>query len=301
MDWKKILTILSALVIISLLFFYLSPFNVSEFIAKKSENTNFSLNSSDSMQFYPNMRFPDSAISYKINDCPLEKRNEMENAFEIISNKTVLNFYIAKSDEEISIICKEKTRTEGGLFIAGEGGPIKVMQGEKFNVIMQGEILLLRESKCKNPNIAIHELFHVLGFNHSLNSANIMYYVSDCGQTIGDDQIKLINNLYSVLSHADLTFKDASAVLHGRFMDVNMTIKNSGLKDSEKAIVEIYADDELVKEIDFDKLEIGYERIITLGNIFVTKINPEKIELFINAGFNELEKNNNKIKLEIKK
>ena len=149
MDWKKILTILSALVIISLLFFYLSPFNVSEFIAKKSENTNFSLNSSDSMQFYPNMRFPDSAISYKINDCPLEKRNEMENAFEIISNKTVLNFYIAKSDEEISIICKEKTRTEGGLFIAGEGGPIKVMQGEKFNVIMQGEILLLRESKCK--------------------------------------------------------------------------------------------------------------------------------------------------------
>src|SRR3989344_8150556 len=110
MDWKKILTILSALVIISLLFFYLSPFNVSEFIAKKSENTNFSLNSSDSMQFYPNMRFPDSAISYKINDCPLEKRNEMENAFEIISNKTVLNFYIAKSDEEISIICKEKTR-----------------------------------------------------------------------------------------------------------------------------------------------------------------------------------------------
>jgi len=80
-----------------------------------------------------------------------------------------------------------------------------------------------------------------------------------------------------------------------------MTIRNNGLKDSERVKVIIYADEEFVKEIDLDALEIGYGKKIMLGNVWVPKINVNRLEFFINSSFSELEKNNNRIILEIKK
>jgi len=49
-------------------------------------NTNFSLNNSlnPEMQFYPNMRFPSSNISYRIErNCTLEKKKDILEAFKI--------------------------------------------------------------------------------------------------------------------------------------------------------------------------------------------------------------------------
>ena len=56
-----------------------------------------------------------------------------------------------------------------GKFIAGEGGPTNITVSGKYNVITHGSILLIRESRCSIPTIAIHELLHVLGFKHSNN------------------------------------------------------------------------------------------------------------------------------------
>ncbi len=174
------------------------PYQNGIFEITSGGNSNFSLYDygNDNMQFYKNMRFPDSTISYKIENCPLQKTNDMENSFKIISNLTSLRFYPADQNQEILITCKERTVIEDGLFIAGEGGPTKIVSEKNFNVILNGEILLLRESDCPTPNVEIHELLHVLGFNHSANSKNIMYPISRCGQTIGEDTIELLNNLY---------------------------------------------------------------------------------------------------------
>ena len=59
-----------------------------------------------------------------------------------------------------------------GLFIAGEGGPSNITKSGDFSVITHGSILLIKESKCERPNIAIHELLHALGFDHSENPNN---------------------------------------------------------------------------------------------------------------------------------
>ena len=128
-----------------------------------------------------------------------------------------------------------------------------------------------------------------------------MYFISNCGQTIGEDIPELINELYSVSSYPDLSFENVSAVMHGRYLDINMSVRNNGLKDSEKVKVMIYADETFVKEIDLDALKIGYGRIIMLGNVWVPKINVKELEFFINSSFEEMEKNNNRIILEIKK
>ena len=301
MGLKTFLSLIFILFAILLLIFYwFVPFETIEF-GVTSGNYNFSLNTSETnMQFYQNMRYPNSKISYRIYDCPLQKKDDMKRAFEMISNKTILDFYSINSNEEISVTCDSTNKIEEGLFIAGEGGPTNITKGEIFNVILHGKILLIRESKCERPNIALHELLHALGFNHSDNSNNIMYPVSKCKQTIGEDILKLINELYSVQSYPDISFENVSAVMHGRYLDTNISVRNNGLKDSEKTKIEIYADGKPVKEIELDILRIGYGRMIILSNIWIKKTNVEKLEFFINSSFSELEKNNNKIILEIK-
>jgi hypothetical protein len=300
---KIILGFICVLCVVGLLALYwFFPLSNAEFKVNAG-NSNFSVGSEgmESMQFYPNMRYPDSRISYRIEDCTLQKKGDMERAFEILEGITVLNFYPVSSEEEIYITCEEIIKvSEPGLFIAGEGGPTKVIAGEKFNVILSGEILLIKDSKCENPNIAIHELLHALGFEHSTNPNNIMYNYTKCSQTIGDDIPDLLNKLYSFPSYADLSIVNITADIHGRYLDSNITIKNSGLKNSENAVLKIYADEKLVDEIDVSPIEFGEGKIIILKNILISKISVDKLNFVIDTNFNELEKENNKITLEIK-
>ncbi len=300
MGLKTILVLVLIFILMSLTFLYFVPLNTINF---STSNYNFSIiQGNETMQFYPNMRFPTAEISYKISDCPLKKQNDMEFAFTIMENLTSLRFYPVSNNEGISITCQDKPiASGGGLFTAGEGGPTNITIAGRFNVITHGEILLIKESTCPKPNVALHELFHVLGFQHSTNPDNIMYNISKCEETIGDDMIQLINNLYLIPSSPDLAFEDASATMSGRFLDVNMTITNIGLNEAGSSKVDIYTDGNLLKEIDLEPFAMGNGRIITIENIFVSQININEIELVINNDFNELSKDNNNLTLEIKK
>ncbi|MFH1918133.1 MAG: matrixin family metalloprotease, partial [Nanoarchaeota archaeon] len=249
--------------------------------------------------FYDNMRYPDSTISYRIDDCPLQKKNDMEGALEILSNKTLLEFQPVIIDEEISITCDSKNRVEGSLFIAGEGGPTNITRAGEFNVISHGMILLIKESKCERPNVAIHELLHALGFEHSLNSNNIMYNISKCDQIIGDDTIELINELYTLPSYPDLAIENVSAVMNGKFLDTNISIRNNGFKESGATNIMIYADDKLVKEVELSSLGIGHGSIILLENVLVLNLNVKELKFVINSDFDELDKRNNEIVLSV--
>jgi len=285
--------------IIMLVFYWFIPFQKIEFVLNGG-SSNFSLyNFDEEMQFYSNMRFPNKEISYKINDCPLQKKDDMLRAFDLMSNQTILEFFPVVNNEEITISCDDKNRIEGGLFIAGEGGPTNVTQNKNFNVITQGNILLIKESKCPQSNIATHELLHVLGFNHSSNSNNIMYPISDCKQTLGDIP-NLINEIYSIESLADLEIEDVSAIMNGKYLDVNISIRNNGLIKSEKAEINILSGNEIVKKIYLEPLGQGYGIQITLTNIWIPKLEVNEIEFSIETSFEELNKQNNKKILSIK-
>jgi len=302
MNWKAILGFIFLLIVVGLLVVYwFIPLDSSEFFVKNRE-TNFSLNSDISgVQFYENMRFPTPEISYKIDDCPLQKQDDMRRGFDIVENLTILTFYPVNSNEEISITCSSDNRIEEGMFIAGEGGPTNITQGGNFNVIFSGTILLIKDSKCANPNVAMHELFHVLGFNHSENPNNLMYPVSKCRQEISEDMVKLIDDLYSVPTYADLSFQNVSAIMNGKYLNTNFTVRNYGLKNSAPSQVKIYADGKNVKTVDLKSVEIGYGRSISLQNVFVTQLSVDELKLQIETNFPELDKENNEVILEIKK
>lgn len=301
MPSKIIFGLIFFIVVVGLLgFYWIVPYNEIDF-GFKERNYNFSLNDSDKgMQFYPNMRFPSSTISYSINACPLGKQEDMKRAFEILSKETVLRFYSVSNDAQIAVTCDSKNKLEGGLFIAGEGGPSNITKTSYFNVIKKGKILLIKESQCENPGIATHELLHVLGFDHSQNSNNIMYNVSQCNQEIGSDIINTINRLYSTPSYSDLSVENVSAAMHGKYLNTNFTVMNQGLKDSKDSILKIYADNKLVKEVDIPELEIGYGRKISLINIFVLQISTSELKFVIDYNEAELYKENNEIILNIK-
>jgi len=295
-----LLVILFILLLVSAWLFL--PYQSGRFEVDPNGNHNFSLfdYGREEMQFYKNMRFPDSRISYKIDNCALQKVNDMEEAFDTISDLTVLEFYRVVEEQEVTVTCKERTVIEGDLFIAGEGGPTRIVPGQNFNVILNGDILLLRDSNCATPNVGIHELLHVLGFNHSDNQNNIMYPISECGQTIGYDTIELLNEIYSVPSHPELSLYNVSALTHGRYIDLNFSVQNQGLQKSIPTKVNIYADDKKIKDIDIKSLDIGQGMIFSLTNIGVTQISIGRIKLEIAYAAQELDKTNNVALLKIK-
>ena len=278
--------------------YWFVPFQQIEFGV--SGNTNFSVDGfEDSMQFYPDMRFPSSDIPYRIDGCPLQKQDDMERGFAILGNETGLNFYPVSGGEEISVGCDSNVRIENGMFIAGEGGPTNITQTGKFNVILSGRIMLLKDSECEKPNVAIHELLHVLGFKHSENPNNIMYNYSKCGQTIGDDIINLLKDLYAVPSEPDLAFESVNASVHGRYLDAEMNVRNVGLQKAGGSKISIYADGKLVEEVELDELEVGYGRKISLKNVGIMQISVSELDFEIEYDYEELNKENNNIKMEI--
>lgn len=295
MGWKEISGIvLIFLIIIFLIIYWFVPFQDIE-LNLEPTNSNFSVTNYSKMQFYENMRYPSNKISYKIYDCPLSKKSNMEEAFSILEGLTILDFYSVESGEEISVTCDDTTKVEEGLFIAGEGGPTNITIAGNFNVIHAGKILLIRESECVTPNVALHELLHALGFDHSENKNNIMYEVSNCKQTIGDDIAMSINTLYSIEALPDLAFEEVNISLNGKYLDANLSVRNNGLKYSQEAKIIIYADDKEIKQVELGPLDIGYGRKISLSNVWITKINIHQIKFVIDANFVEIDKSNNEI------
>lgn len=297
---KVLLTFISIVALAGLLFFYLAPFQIVYF-GTNSGNHNFSiLGNNTEMQFYPNIRFPFNEISYKIFNCTLQKKDDMQYAFTIIENLTSLRFSPVSDSEEISVTCEEKNRYDNGLFIAGEGGPVNITATRNFNVVTKGEISLIKNSDCVYPNIAIHELLHVLGFKHSDNPNNIMYNITNCNQVISDDVIRLINQLYAVPSYPDLVLENVSGIMKGRFLEVNFSVINAGLSDAKESNVTIYSGDKLIQETTVHSLLVGYGRFVHISNIWIPQTNIEKLSFDIKYNFEEIDKENNKATLEIR-
>lgn len=291
------LGLVSFLLIGMLVLYWFVPTEDIEFGIERSSN--FSLDENMVlMQFYDNMRFPDKIISYSISDdCTIKKKSDMRWAFDIVENETILKFNEFSENGQIIVDCDNRNRVEEGLFIAGEGGPTNITKGENFNVILNGQILLIKDSECERPNIAIHELLHVLGFNHSDNVNNIMYPVSKCKQVIGDEIPSEIDRLYSTPSYPDLLIRDVSIEMHGRYIDLNISIFNDGLKEVEKFDLIIFANEKEIKKIEMDRLGIGTGLNIELTNLLLTKIKIEEIRVLIETNETELSLENNQILL----
>jgi hypothetical protein len=199
------------------------------------------------------------------------------------------------------VTCSDKQRIENGLFIAGEGGPTKAVQSGKYYVILNGEVLLIKDSECYNPNIAFHGVLHALGFEHSTNKKNILYNISFCNQEIGTDTINLINDLYKEKGFPDLYFENITVKIHNGYLTSNFSVRNIGLDSAESSEVSIILKGDEIKRINLSELEIGEGVLISLENLKIKTKSITNITFVINTNFKEIDKENNLLILKMNK
>ena len=282
-----------------------------EVLKSQSGSSDGNLNSSltDVKQFYPNMKFNHNSISYNFDaSCDQTKQDKMLQAFDDISSQVgYISFYYDPNNPDIEILCSEDSEaaptpngSAGDYFIAGEGGSKEIIETGRYNVINQGVVLFYGDVKnslsCDQPNVEIHELMHVFGFNHSVSKDSIMYPVLlSCNQKLDDSIINQLKALYSQQNLPDLYFENISVIKKGRYLDFNFTIKNSGDVDANNVDYSIFDEDSLVETRHIGNIKYGAGLIIAVENLKLIHRDPSEIKFVIdnNNTISEIDKNNN--------
>ncbi len=259
-------------------------------------------------QFYPNMKFNHNSISYTLDpQCTEEKKGKMKEAFTELSKEVpVLSFreIHQEAEPDIEVTCSKKAErlkeeTKKGFFVAGEGGAREIIQTGRYNVITNGVILLYDNTRginCGWPNVELHELIHVFGFGHSEDRNSLMYPTLDsCSQKLDESIINEIQTLHSQENLPDLYFEHIDAIRKARYLDFNITVRNSGTIDAESVILTVVDDGEEIEEFDLEDMSFGGGITFQVGNLKLKSRTSEKLELVIDASdsIKELDEGNN--------
>ncbi len=256
-----------------------------------------------SVQFYPFMRFSDSQITYYIYPaCNKNKEDKVISAFSTLESSTLLRFIpTTQEDADLEIFCSNiaPVADERNHFVAGEGGPSKVINTSLYYVILHGKVSLYRDDPCDESKVALHEILHALGFDHSQNSLSIMYPITNCKQQLDQYIIDSINEMYALPSLPDLTVLDATATTQGRYLSFHVTVANLGLRDARNAILSIESNGESIKEFDLENIAIGTKKYLDVQNVRLpSTLERLSFHISMNNDGRELTLKNNELALE---
>lgn len=136
--------------------------------------------------------------------------------------------------------------------VLGEGGPSRAVETSgPFTLIERGEMFLIPESvECKGVNTAVHEIGHVLGLGHLHDENDIMFSRQvSCTQTITGTTSDAIDELYQHPAETDLTIANVSAAKHGPYLDINFTVRNIGLTESQLTYMGFVGDNKTIQSL----------------------------------------------------
>ena len=270
--------------------------------------TKLSRTYSESPLLFPRMRWAKMPLSVyvEVTSCSAEEAQEVTTAEKIWKEKTNGIIYFIdstsnNSDVIVSCLKDSSSIREGRRIIrkVGEGGPSSVYDTGLFNLSTKGKIFLFTSTVgCDRPIIAMHEIGHVLGLDHSENPDSVMYEYEECNQDITPEIVSALKSLYSFSAKPDLYFSDASASQKNYYLFLNMTIKNQGLLSSEKTTISINVNGKELKSFPLDSLKPGQGYFFTLSNLFVSnEVTDLKISIDSGNNVDELYKSNNMISL----
>ena len=261
--------------------------------------------SSEVKQFIQNMRFNHNDLSYSFNNsCSQEQKQRIEQAFSIINKKTVsISFYETSKNPDINIICSEDLiEKQENIFLAGEGGPTQFINNTIYPLISKGMILLYKQKdnseKCDEPLVEIHELLHVLGFEHLNDSSSVMYPYLACNQKLNQEFIIYLINLYAIEPKAELFFRNITAVKSGRYLNFEVSAENKGIINAKNISLEILAP-QSVKVFDFGEIEPGSYKKLTVENLKLPSRSTDEVIFLIKSNTKEYYSDNNILKMQV--
>ena len=251
------------------------------------------------------LRFNHNNISYFIeSSCSNIRASAMRKAFKIFQNQMgIISFYeFINKEADILVGCSEDFIELGeDLFIAGEGGPMEIMNTTNFQIIQKGKIWIYKDPSCEQPVIELHELSHVFGFDHSLDPKNIMYNTSDCNQKISKNMKGYIQKLYSIKPLPDAKIYELVAIKKGRYLDFNISVSNEGLTEIENLGITLIAGEKEIETIYIDYIGLGYINTIQATNVRLPSTNIKTIDFILDyeSQIEELNEENNARKMTI--
>jgi hypothetical protein len=240
--------------------------------------------------FYPNLRFNHKDITFFINEeCSSQQKDKLIEAFLIITNYTEIIKFYPSSEENADILIgcsKNSYEAEESVFIAGEGGPTKIINSTYFPIIEKGKILLYNQKTCEKPITELHELIHVLGFEHVNNTKSIMYPYLSCEQEVDSEIINMLKELYSIEPKAELYFLNASAVKFGKYVNFSVNVRNEGLISAQNIILKVISENIQLDSFDLREIEFGagktfevsYLNVPSKANSLIFKLETETPE-----------------------
>jgi len=258
-------------------------------------------NATDTLEmFYPNMRFVSNNLSFGFTgECTPDKKERVYEAFNIIATETkILSFKESLANPKIVIFCSEvEKETTENTYIAGEGGPEKVLNSTLYPIIGGGRVYLYgtkKESNCEYPVVEIHELMHVFGFNHIKNKSSILYPYLDCEQKLDVEIIDELRRLYSIEPKAELKIKEANVSKSGVYLNFDIKIENIGLIDAKNNVLRIKtSSSSLIKDFELDDIEPGTTQTLKVQNLKLPSRNTDGVVIEIITETKEFYPENN--------
>jgi len=260
-------------------------------------------------QFYPNMKFNHNELTYVIdtNCLPKQKERVLAAFLELQNRVDAISFKETSANPDIEVSCSEYTKNfeDKEYFVAGEGGAKEIIKTERYNVITEG-IILLHDNphgfyECEWPNIELHELLHVFGFDHSQDENSLMYpYLESCDQKLDESIVNDLNQLYSRENLPDLYFEEAIAIKKGRYLDFNVSVKNSGVISAEIAVLGVFDGGEKLDGFDLKDISFGAGVNFYVSNLKLKSRSSSNIEIRIDPDnlIKEIDEENNIAKVE---
>lgn len=228
---------------------------------------------STATQFYPNLRFLNARIVYALGPaCDETQRARVHRAFSLLSEDTGLSF-VESMPEDLSITCAltpEPRDVSLTHFVAGEGGPTSILNVSSFYIIQHANVSFYRPERCAIPTIALHELLHAFGFDHTNQSMSIMYPLTGCEQTIDASILEELRRLYSIPSLPDIALSSVSANISTLRFSFIVEVANLGLAPLTNATL-VVEGDTFIRRFGLEELEVGKRKILSVEQIRLTR------------------------------
>lgn len=299
---KGVIIVLWILLLISggmMSYYYLNlKAEEKQLIIQTNEAENTNIKSRLSM-FMDDMRFDTNNISYAFSECSEDAKTRMKAALQIIANETQIISFYENENPKIMVYCSDQIGEQrNNTFVAGEGGPNKVILSELYPLIVDGKVYLNKQEKrdiCEYPVVEIHEVLHVFGFDHISNKSKVLYPYVSCSQRITSDITSELVRIYSEKAKADLTLKNLSAKTHGTYLDFEITIQNRGLIEAKNITLTITGNEKSIEEVQIENLEPGISQTIKAKNVFTKSMDIKQVTFKVTTNTEEYFYENNQL------